>query len=435
MGGTFGPILLLGSLFFFLTVGVPVAYALGLAALLSAFYIGIPLEAVFLKVSDGVDEFSLLAIPFFVFAGALMAEGGMARRLVAFANIFVGFMRGGLAMVNILASMFFGGISGSAVADTSSIGSIMIPMMKKEGYEDHFAVNVTISSATQGIIIPPSHNAIIYAFAAGGSVSIIQLFLAGIIPGILIGVALMVLAYIVSVRRGYPRGESVSVRGAFRITWEALAGLLTVVIIVGGVIGGVFTPTESSAVAVVWAFFVTMFIYRDLKWRELPAVLGSAVRTVAMVMIVIGFAASFGYMLTLMQIPAKATALLLSLSDNKYALLMLSNVMLLVLGTFMDMAPLILICTPILLPVIKAIGVDAVHFGIVMMLNLGIGLVTPPVGTVLFVGCAIGKVPIERASRHLWPFWLAMLAVLILVTYIPAISLWIPSLRYPGISF
>jgi tripartite ATP-independent transporter DctM subunit len=435
MGGTFGPILLLGSLFFFLTVGVPVAYALGLAALLSAFYIGIPLEAVFLKVSDGVDEFSLLAIPFFVFAGALMAEGGMARRLVAFANIFVGFMRGGLAMVNILASMFFGGISGSAVADTSSIGSIMIPMMKKEGYEDHFAVNVTISSATQGIIIPPSHNAIIYAFAAGGSVSIIQLFLAGIIPGILIGVALMVLAYIVSVRRGYPRGESVSVRGAFRITWEALAGLLTVVIIVGGVIGGVFTPTESSAVAVVWAFFVTMFIYRDLKWRELPAVLGSAVRTVAMVMIVIGFAASFGYMLTLMQIPAKATALLLSLSDNKYALLMLINVMLLVLGTFMDMAPLILICTPILLPVIKAIGVDAVHFGIVMMLNLGIGLVTPPVGTVLFVGCAIGKVPIERASRHLWPFWLAMLAVLILVTYIPAISLWIPSLRYPGISF
>jgi tripartite ATP-independent transporter DctM subunit len=338
-------------------------------------------------------------------------------------------------MVNILASMFFGGISGSAVADTSSIGSIMIPMMKKEGYEDHFAVNVTISSATQGIIIPPSHNAIIYAFAAGGSVSIIQLFLAGIIPGILIGVALMVLAYIVSVRRGYPRGESVSVRGAFRITWEALAGLLTVVIIVGGVIGGVFTPTESSAVAVVWAFFVTMFIYRDLKWRELPAVLGSAVRTVAMVMIVIGFAASFGYMLTLMQIPAKATALLLSLSDNKYALLMLINVMLLVLGTFMDMAPLILICTPILLPVIKAIGVDAVHFGIVMMLNLGIGLVTPPVGTVLFVGCAIGKVPIERASRHLWPFWLAMLAVLILVTYIPAISRWIPSLRYPGISF
>lgn len=435
MGGTFGPIILLGSLFGLLILGVPVAYALGIAAILAALWTGIPLEAIFLKVSDGVDEFTLLAIPFFVFAGVLMAEGGMARRLVAFANIFVGFLRGGLAMVNILASMFFGGISGSAVADTSSIGSIMIPMMKKQGYEDHFSVNVTISSATQGIIIPPSHNAIIYAFATGGTVSIIQLFLAGIVPGIMIGVALMVLAYVIATRRGYPKGEAVTMRDALRITWEALAGLLTVIIIVGGVVGGVFTPTESAAVAVVWAFFVTMFIYRDLKWNRLPAVLAASVRTVAMVMIVIGFAASFGYMLTLMQVPAKVTQLLLSLSDNKYALLLLINVMLLVLGTFMDMAPLILICTPILLPVIKAIGVDPVHFGIVMMLNLGIGLVTPPVGTVLFVGCAIGKIPIEKASRHLWPFWIAMLVVLMLVTYFPVFSLWVPSLKYPGISF
>ncbi|MHA1157943.1 MAG: TRAP transporter large permease [Alphaproteobacteria bacterium] len=435
MGGPLGPFILLGSLFGFLILGVPVAYALGLAALLAALWSGLPLEVIFLKVSDGVDEFTLLAIPFFVFAGVLMAEGGMARRLVDFANIFVGFMRGGLAMVNILSSMFFGGISGSAVADTSSIGSIMIPMMRKQGYDDHFAVNVTITSATQGIIIPPSHNAIIYAWAAGGSVSIIQLFMAGIIPGIMIGLALMVLAFIISTKRGYPKGEPVTLRGAFRITWEALAGLLTVVIIVGGIIFGVFTPTESAAVAVVWAFFVTMFIYRDLTWARLPAVLVSSVRTVAMVMIVIGFAASFGYMLTLMQVPAKVTQFLLTLSDNKYALLMLINVMLLVLGTFMDMAPLILICTPILLPVVQAIGMDAVHFGIVMMLNLGIGLVTPPVGTVLFVGCAIGKIPIERAARHLWPFWLVMVAVLILVTYVPAISLWVPSLKFPHIQF
>ncbi|MEP0321544.1 TRAP transporter large permease [Bauldia litoralis] len=435
MGGPFGPVILLGSLLVMLLLGVPVAYALGIAALLAALWSGIPLEAIFLKVSDGVDEFTLLAIPFFVFAGVLMAEGGMARRLVAFANIFVGFMRGGLAMVNILASMFFGGISGSAVADTSSIGSIMIPMMRKQGYPDHFSVNITITSSTQGIIIPPSHNAIIYAFATGGTVSIIQLFLAGIIPGIMIGLALMVLAYIVAKKNNYPKGEAVTMRQALRITWEALAGLLTVVIIVGGVVGGVFTPTESAAVAVVWAFFVTMFIYRDLEWGALPAVLAASVRTVAMVMIVIGFAASFGYMLTLMQVPAKVTQLLLSMSDNKYALLLMINVMLLVLGTFMDMAPLILICTPILLPVIKAIGVDPVHFGIVMMLNLGIGLVTPPVGTVLFVGCAIGKIPIEKASRHLWPFWIAMLVVLMLVTYFPVFSLWIPSLKYPGISF
>ena len=430
MGGAAGPFILLGSLFALLIMGVPVAYALGIAAIVAALWSGIPLEAIFLKVSDGVDEFTLLAIPFFVFAGVLMAEGGMARRLVDFANIFVGFMRGGLAMVNILASMFFGGISGSAVADTSSIGSIMIPMMKKQGYEDHFSVNVTIASATQGIIIPPSHNAIIYAWATGGTVSIIQLFLAGIIPGIMIGVALMVLAFIVAARRDYPKGDPVTLRQALRISWEALAGLLTIVIIVGGIVFGVFTPTESAAVAVVWAFFVTLFIYRDLKWRQLPQALATAVRTVAMVMIVIGFAASFGYMMTLMQVPAAVTNFLLTLSENKYVLLLLINVMLLVLGTFMDMAPLILICTPILLPVIKAIGVDPVHFGIVMMLNLGIGLITPPVGTVLFVGCAIGKVPIERASRHLWPFWLAMLIVLGLVTYIPEFAMTVPNWKF-----
>ena len=430
MGGTIGPLVLMGSLFALLIIGMPIAYALGIAAFATAFYVSLPLEAVLLKLSDGVDNFSLLAIPFFVLAGALMAEGGMAWRLVAFANIFVGFMRGGLAMVNILASMFFGGISGSAVADTSSIGSIMIPMMKKQGYDDHFSVNITITSAVQGIIIPPSHNAIIYTYAAGGTISIAQLFMAGIVPGIMIGLSLMVLAFVISKKRGYPRGRAVKLPEALRITWEALAGLLTVVIIVGGVIGGVFTPTESAAVACVWAFFVTMFIYRDLKWRQLPQLLQSVVRTVAMVMIVIGFASSFAYLMTLMQVPATATAFLLQLSDNKIVILLLINVMLLVLGTFMDMAPLLLICTPILLPVVVALGVDPVHFGIVMMLNLGIGLVTPPVGTVLFVGCAVGKVPIELASRHLWPFWLAMLAVLLLVTYNPILTLWIPNMMY-----
>lgn len=435
MGGAWGPLVLLGSLFVFLVVGVPIAYALGIAALVTAIYMGLPLEALLLKVSDGVDNFALLAIPFFVFAGALMAEGGMAWRLVAFANIFVGFLRGGLAMVNVLASMFFGGISGSSIADTSSIGSILIPMMKKQGYDDAFSVNVTITSATQGIIIPPSHNAIIYAYAAGGTISIAQLFLAGVVPGVMIGLALMTLAFIISSRENYPRGRVIPLREALKITWEALAGLSTVVIIVGGVIGGVFTPTESAAVAVVWAFVITMFVYRDLKWRQLPGVLHSVIRTVAMVMIVIGFAAGFAYLMTLMQLPAKVTGFLMTLSDNRYAILMMVNVMLLVLGTFMDMAPLILICTPILLPVMRSIGVDPVHFGIIMMLNLGIGLCTPPVGTTLFVGCAIGKVAIERCARTLWPFWLAMLAVLLLVTYIPALALWIPSLTYPGVKY
>jgi tripartite ATP-independent transporter DctM subunit len=247
----------------------------------------------------------------------------------------------------------------------------------------------------------------------------------------MIGLSLMLLSFIVSTRRGYPKGRLVPLREAVKIAGEALAGLTTVVIIVGGVIFGIFTPTESAAVAAVWAFLVAMFVYRELKWRQLPTLLHGVVRTVAMVMIVIGFAASFGYLMTLMQMPAKVTAFLLTLSENKYVILLLINVMLLVLGTFMDMAPLILICTPILLPVIKALGVDPVHFGIVMMLNLGIGLVTPPVGTVLFVGCAIGKLPIERATRHLWPFWLAMLAVLFLVTYIPELAMTVPRLLRP----
>ena len=426
MGGEVGSVILIGGLFLLIALNVPVAYALGLSAMAASLYVGIPLEAILLKVSDGVDNFALLAIPFFVLAGALMAEGGIAIRLVNFANIFVGFIRGGLAMVNILASMFFGGISGSSVADTSSIGSILIPMMKREGYDDAFSVNVTITSSTQGIIIPPSHNAIIYAYAAGGTVSIAQLFLAGIVPGIMIGLALMVLTAIIASARNYPKGELVPLREAVRISAGALLGFLTVVIIVGGVIFGIFTATESAAIAVIYAFLVAMFAYRELKWGELPKLMGGVVRTVAMVMILIGFASAFAYMMTLMQIPAKVTDFFLTLSDNKIIIMMMINIMLLVLGMFMDMAPLILICTPILLPVIKSIGVDPVHFGIIIMLNLGIGLVTPPVGTTLFVGCAIGKIPIDQAARGLWPFWIAMFVVLMLVTYFEPIAMTVP---------
>jgi tripartite ATP-independent transporter DctM subunit len=356
-----------------------------------------------------------------------MAQGGMAWRLVNFANIFVGFIRGGLAMVNILASMFFGGISGSSVADVSSIGSILIPMMKKEGYDDEFSVNITITSATQGIVIPPSHNAVIYSYAAGGAVSIASLFLAGFIPGVMIGVSLMVLSFIMSTRRNYPKGKMVPLREAVRTSGQAFLGLVTVIIIVGGVIGGIFTATESSAIAVVYAFAVTMFVYRDFKFRQLPQLLHGVVKTVCIVMILIGFAAGFAYLMALMQVPAKATKFFLSISDNKYVILALINLMLLILGTIMDMAPLLLICTPIMLPVVNAFGVSPIHFGIIMMLNLSIGLVTPPVGSTLFVGCAIGDVSIERVSRALWPFWLAMFTILMLVTYFPFFSMWIPT--------
>ncbi len=421
-------VILLGSFAVFCAIGVPVAYALGLAAIATALWIDIPLEAVMLKTSDGVDNFPLLAIPFFVLTGALMAEGGTALRLINLAQIFVGFIRGGLSLVNILASTFFGCISGSSVADTASIGSVMIPQMIKQGYPRIFATNVTICGSLQAILLPPSHNAVIYSLAAGGSISIAHLFLAGIIPGVMLGVSIMVLCLIISHRNGYPKGEIVPLRRAIKIAIDAFWGLMTIVIILGGILSGVFTATESAAVACVYAFLITMFVYRECKWRDLPQLLARVVRTVGMVMIMIGFSVAFAYAMALIQLPAKATQFFLTLSENKYVFLMLINILLLVLGTFMDLAPMLLICTPILLPVILNFGIDPVHFGMIMLLNLGIGLVTPPVGPTMVVGCALGGVTMEQITRTIWPFYIAMCIVLLLVTYIPSISLWLPSM-------
>jgi tripartite ATP-independent transporter DctM subunit len=421
-------LVLIGSLFALIIVGVPVAYALGIAAIVGALWIDIPLEAVIIKISDGVNKFSLLAIPFFVLAGAIMAEGGMARRLVAFANVLVGFVRGGLSIVNVLASTMFGAISGSSIADTASVGSVMIPQMEKAGYSRVFATNVTISGSVQAILIPPSHNAVIYSLALGGSVSIAHLFVAGFFPGLLLGLSLIILCLGIARRENYPRGEPVPLNRAIKITLEALWGFGTMLIILGGILGGVFTPTESASVACIYAFLVTMFVYRDYRWRDLHLLVHRTVKTVAMVMLLIAFASSFGYIMALMQLPAKVTAFFLTISENKYVILLLVNLMLLVLGTLMDMAPLILICAPILYPVMVQFGVDPVHFGMIMLVNLGIGLVTPPVGSVLFVGCAIGRVTIEQVTRTIWPFYIAMLIVLGLVTYVPAISLWLPRL-------
>jgi tripartite ATP-independent transporter DctM subunit len=408
-------------------IGVPVAYSLGLAAIFAALFTDLPLEAVMLKVSDGTDDFALLAIPFFILAGGIMAEGGMAERLVNLAKIFVGWIRGGLALVNILASTFFGCISGSSVADTASIGSVMIPQMIRNGYPRLFAVNVTVSGSLQPLLIPPSHNAVIYSLAAGGSISIADLFLAGAIPGFLLGLSLMVLVLVIAHRNNYPKGEPIAPRQAVKIVIEAFWGLLTVIIILGGILGGIFTPTESAAVACVYAFLVTMFIYRDYKWSELHLLVGRVVRTVGMVMLMIGFSVAFGYMMALMQVPQRAAEFFLAVADNKYTLLLLINVVLLFLGTFMDLAPMLLICTPIFLPIVKQFGVDPVHFGIIMILNLGIGLLTPPVGPTLAVGCAIGKVSMEAVSKSIMVFYIPMLIVLGLVTYVPALTLWLPS--------
>ncbi|ACX86228.1 TRAP transporter large permease [Pectobacterium parmentieri] len=418
--------ILVATLAVLLAVGVPVAYAVGLSAIVGAFWIDLPLEAVMIQITNGVNKFSLLAIPFFILAGAIMAEGGIARRLVSFAYIFVGFIRGGLSLVNIVASTFFGAISGSSVADTASIGSVMIPEMEKKGYPRDFSAAVTASGSVQAILTPPSHNSVIYSLATGGTVSIASLFIAGILPGLLLSLTLMVMCVGFAHRRGYPKGERVPFRQALKIFVDTLWGLMTVVIIMGGILSGIFTATESAAIACLWSFFVTMFIYKDYKWSELPKLMYRTVKTVTIVMILIGFAAAFGAIMTYMQLPARITEFFTSISDNKYVILMWINIMLLLVGTLMDMAPLILILTPVLLPVAHSLGIDPVHFGMIMLVNLGIGLITPPVGSVLFVASAVSKQKIEQVIKAMLPFYCGLFFVLMLVTYIPAISLWLP---------
>ncbi|EGQ5291875.1 TRAP transporter large permease [Enterobacter sp. DTU_2021_1002640_1_SI_PRY_ASU_LCPMC_013] len=417
---------LLFTLAILLALGMPVAFAVGLSAVAGALWIDLPLEALMIQITSGVNKFTLLAIPFFILAGAIMAEGGIARRLVNFAYVFVGFIRGGLSLVNIVASTFFGAISGSSVADTASIGSVMIPEMEKKGYPREYAAAVTASGSVQAILIPPSHNSVIYSLAAGGTVSIATLFIAGVLPGLLLGLCLMILCLGFAHKRGYPKGEKIPFKQAVKILLDALWGLMTVVIILGGILSGIFTATESAAVACLWAFFVTMFIYRDYKWSELPKLMCRTVKTVTIVMILIGFAAAFGAVMTYMQLPTRITEFFTSLSDNKYVILMYLNVMLLLIGTLMDMAPIILILTPVLLPVTNSLGIDPVHFGMIMMVNLGIGLITPPVGSVLFVASAVSKQKIETVVRAMLPFYGMLLVVLGMVTYIPAISLWLP---------
>ncbi|HME25691.1 MAG TPA: TRAP transporter large permease [Acetobacteraceae bacterium] len=422
-------LVVIGTLLAAVALGVPIAYALGLSAIAAACWVDIPLEAVMLQVSSGVSKFAMLTIPFFVLAGAIMAEGGMAGRLVALANVLVGVtrLRGGLSLVNIVATTFLSGISGSAVADTSAIGSVMIPQMEASGYPRVFATNLTITASVQALLIPPSHNAVIYSLATGGTISVLSLFMAGIMPGLLLGLSLVMLCVFLAYRNDHPRGDVVPLRQAGRIVFDAFWGLVTLVIILGGILGGVFTAVEAGAVATVWAFFVTMFVYRDYRWRDLPVLVHRTLRTVAMVMTLIAFASAVGYMMALMQVPSKITAFFLTISHNKYVILMMINVLLLlVIGCLVDMAPSILITTPILLPVMLNFGVDPVHFGMIMLLNLGIGLCHPPVGSILFVGCAVGRITLEQAMRQIWPLYLVMFGVLMLVTYIPVISLWLP---------
>jgi tripartite ATP-independent transporter DctM subunit len=420
--------ILFGVFTLLLVIGTPVAFCLGIASLATVLYMGLPAIVVFQQLNSGMNAFAMIAIPFFIYAGDMMIRGGIADRLIRFAAGLVGHLRGGLGQVNIVASTFFGGVSGSAIADASAVGGIMIPQMEKRGYAKDYAVNVTVNAAIIALLVPPSHNMIIYSIAAGGTVSVADLFTAGIIPGLLLAGALMVTAYVVAVRRGYPSDPFPGVATVLGYLLAALPGLVLIAIIFGGVRSGVFTAAESSCIAVIYALLVTTLVYREMTWNDfIHATLG-AVRTTAMVLLVIGTASSFGWLMAFLQVPQQTIDAMKSVSENPIVILLLINIALLVLGTFMDMAPMIIICTPIFLPVVKAFGIDPLHFGIILILNAGIGLNTPPVGSVLFVGCAVGKITIGEAMKTIWPFLGASVAVLMLITYVPGITLWLPNL-------
>jgi tripartite ATP-independent transporter DctM subunit len=419
--------ILFGVFTLLMLIGTPIAFCLGVASFATVLYIGLPPLVVFQRLNSGMSVFSLLAIPFFIYAGDLMVRGGIASRIVAFAGSMVGHVRGGLGQVNIATATLFGGISGSAVAEAAAVGGLMIPQMKARGYGVDYAVNVTSMAALIALLIPPSHNMIIYSISAGGQISIADLFTAGILPGILLALALMVTAYIVARRRGYPTEPFPGLMAVAHLGAIAIPGLLLIGIIFGGVRSGVFTATESSCIAVIYALLVTIFVYRQMRWKDFVHATQGAVRTTAMVLLIIGTAAAFSWLMAFLKVPASLVAWMNTVSDNPLMVLLLLNLLMLLLGTFMDMGPTIIIVTPIFLPVAQAYGIDPVHFGVIMILNLGIGLNTPPVGAVQFVACAVGKISVWEAMRSIWPFYGAGLIVLGLVTYVPAISLWLPA--------
>lgn len=408
----------------------PVALTLVLSALATMLYMQVPLVVVAQQTIQGVNQFSLLAIPFFILTGQLLGAGGLANRIVDFANVFVGRLPGGLSVVNSVACMFFGNLSGSAVADTSAIGSVMIPIMKKKGYSAEYAVGVTISSAIQGVVVPPSHNLVLYSIVAAGVVgglSVPKLFLAGILPGFLLLITLCVVGVIISIKRKYPKGDPVDPKQLPSIILNGILSLTPAVIILGSIIGGLATATEAGALAVLYSFILGFFVYKELKPKHLWPVLVRTFRTVLMVFFLIGASGAFGYAMTMLRLPDLITNLFLAVSDNPIIILFMINVLLLILGGPMDMAPMIVILTPILLPVCMKLGMDPIQFGLVLIFNAGMGLLTPPVGTVLFVGCAIGKVDVKAGTKAMMPFFLAMIVALFLITYIPFFTMWLPS--------
>ena len=420
-------IVLVISFVVLLAVGLPIAYGIGISTILTMLFTIAPGPAVTTvaqRMATGIDSFALLAIPFFILSGQLMGRGGIARRLIDFAKVLVGMFPGGLAYVNTLACMFFGSISGSAVAATSAIGSFMIPTMEKEGYDKTFSTAVTVTGSTTGLLIPPSNVLIVYSLASGG-VSIAALFVAGYLPGILVGLALMAVSAVIALRRKYPVGQRETLKAGLKKLLDAIPSLLLVIIVIGGIIAGIFTATEASAIAVIYSLVLTL-IYREVKIKDLPDILIKTVETTAIVMLLIGTSSAMSWILSYENIPQNISQALIAVTHSKIIILLIINLILLAVGTFMDMTPAVLIFTPIFLPVVTQLGITPLQFGIIMVLNLSIGLTTPPVGSVLFVGCGIGKVSIPQLSKALLPFYAVMILALLLVTYIPWISLVLP---------
>lgn len=420
-------IILFVTFFGLIALRLPITFSLIASTLAAGFYLHIPVVTIFQRMGQGVYSFSFLAIPFFILAGEIMGCGSITNKLVKVADLLVGRFIGGFAQVNILASTFFGAISGSATADVASIGSMLIPMMEKQGYDRDFSVNVTVTSACQSMIIPPSHNMIIFALAAGG-ISTGKMFLAGIVPGLMLALSLMLVTYFIAKKRNYPRGKTYTFHEGVIILKDGILGMLTIVIILVGVTTGFYTATESAAIACIYSFIVTFFIFKDIPLSAMWGILKRTVRTLAMVLAVISAANGFCWIMSYLQIPALITNTLLSISDNKIVLLIMINIFLLILGCLMDVAPLIVITTPVLLPVVTQLGMNPIQFGMMMLCNLAIGMCTPPVGATLFAGCAVGKIPMEKCMKGIVPFYLAMLIVVLLVTYVPAVSLTLPTL-------
>ncbi|MDP5238138.1 TRAP transporter large permease [Uliginosibacterium sp. 31-16] len=416
------------SFFLLLILGVPVAFSIGLCSLITVAYEGLPVAVVFQKMVGGMQVFSFLAIPFFILSGELMLYGGIADRIVNFAKALVGHVRGGLGMTNVVACTLFGGISGSAVADVSAMGAVLIPVMKREGYDADYAVNVTTHAALVGVLMPTSLNIIIFTLAAGGSASVFDMILAGIIPGVLLTVCNLIAAYWVAVKRGYPTGAWQGWGAVWTTFVKAMPGLFVVIIILAGIVSGVFTATEAASISVLYSLLLTGLVYRSLSWDNFIAALAKSVKTTGIVLLLIGISAAFGYFMAFYEVPDIMGEWMASVSAEPWIVFLMVNVMLFILGTFLDMAPTILVCTPIFMPICEKFGMDPIQFGIVMLLNCALGLNTPPVGTTQFVGCAIGEISVGQVMRTIWPFYGSLVITMLVITYIPALSLWLPHL-------